>query len=358
LPHEDNALVRGCKKIYTPALEWALHRPKRVLLIAVGALVGAGVVATTLGSEFLPELDEGTVWVNTTLPPSVSPTEAQQMARRVRDTLRTVPEVATVVTKVGRPDDGTDPKIFNGLEAFVGFKPEGQWRAGMTKEKLIEAMDDAMGELPGLETAFSQPIRDNVLESISQIDGQVVIKIKGDDLDQLRELATKMVSIARRTQGVSRAFIDREGQLPQVRIDIDREAAARFGINVGDVQDVIETALAGKATSELWEGERHFAVTVRLASRYRSIDALSGLLVTGASGAQIPLSQLAHISQASGAMNIARENGQRVAAVGIFIRGRDMGSVVKDLQAAAAKDIKLPQGYDIIWSGEFENQQR
>jgi cobalt-zinc-cadmium resistance protein CzcA len=220
LPHEDNALVRACKRIYTPSLEWALHRPKAVLGIAVAALVGAGVVGSLLGSEFLPELDEGTVWVNTTLPPSVSPAEAQQMARRVRDQLRKVPEVATVVTKVGRPDDGTDPKIFNGLEAFVGFKPEGQWRQGMTKDKIIDAMDDVMGELPGLQTAFSQPIRDNVLESISQIDGQVVIKIKGDDLDKLNELATKMVTIARRTQGVGRAFIDREGQLPQVKIDI------------------------------------------------------------------------------------------------------------------------------------------
>jgi cobalt-zinc-cadmium resistance protein CzcA len=358
LPHEDNALVRACKRIYTPSLEWALHRPKAVLGIAVAALVGAGVVGSLLGSEFLPELDEGTVWVNTTLPPSVSPTEAQQMARRVRDQLRKVPEVSTVVTKVGRPDDGTDPKIFNGLEAFVGFKPEGQWRQGMTKDKIIDAMDDVMGELPGLQTAFSQPIRDNVLESISQIDGQVVIKIKGDDLDKLSELATKMVTIARRTQGVGRAFIDREGQLPQVKIDIDREAAARYGINVGDVQDVIETALAGKATSDLWEGERHFSVMVRLAPQYRSIDALGRLLVTSHSGAQIPLSQLAHISQASGAMNIARENGQRVAAVGIFIHGRDMGSVVKDLQAAAAKEVQLPAGYDIIWSGEFENQQR
>jgi cobalt-zinc-cadmium resistance protein CzcA len=228
----------------------------------------------------------------------------------------------------------------------------------MTKDKIIDAMDDAMGELPGLQTAFSQPIRDNVLESISQIDGQVVIKIKGDDLDKLSELATKMVTLARRTPGVGRAFIDREGQLPQVKIDIDRDAAARYGINVGDVQDVIETALAGKATSDLWEGERHFAVTVRLAPQYRSIDALGRLLVTSPSGAQIPLSQLARISQASGAMNIARENGQRVAAVGIFIHGRDMGSVVADLQAAAAKEVQLPAGYDIIWSGEFENQQR
>ena len=358
VPHEDNRLVRACKRLYAPALAWAIDRPRRVLAGAVLCLVASGLLATTLGSEFLPELDEGSIWVNAALPPSVSPAEAQLIARRVRQQLRTVPEVATVVSKVGRPDDGTDPKILNSFEAFVELKPESQWRAGTSKEQLIAQMDKALDVIPGLETSFSQPIRDNVLESISQVDGQIVVKIKGDDLGEIGRLATRVVELARGTRGVVRAFIDREGQLPQVRIDIDRDAAARYGINVGDIQDVIETALAGKASSELWEGERHFSVTVRLASEFRNLDALKQLLVSAPSGVQIPLVQLAHISMASGALNIARENGTRVASVGIFIRDRDMGSVVADLQAATAKELKLPAGYDIIWSGEFENQQR
>ncbi|MBW8892762.1 MAG: efflux RND transporter permease subunit [Burkholderiales bacterium] len=358
LPHEDNRLVRACKRVYTPALEWALHRPKRVLALAVAALVGAGVVAATLGSEFLPELDEGTIWVNAALPPSVSPAEAQEVAHRIRERLHSVPEVNTVISKVGRPDDGTDPKLLSAFEAFVDLKPEDQWRSGMTKAKLIKAMDDAVSALPGLDTSFSQPIRDNVLESISQMDGQIIIKFKGEDLGELGRLANRMLVLTRQTAGVTRAFIDREGQLPQVRIDIDRDAAARYGINVGDIQDAVDTALAGKATSELWEGERHFSVTMRLAPAYRTLDALPRLLVGAPNGAQIPLGQLAHISQSSGAMNIARENGRRVAAIGIFIRDRDMGSVVADLQATAAKELKLPTGYEIVWSGEFENQQR
>jgi len=329
-----------------------------VLAGALLCLIAAGLLATTLGSEFLPELDEGSIWVNASLPPSVSPAEAQLIAKRVRQQLHTVPEVATVVSKVGRPDDGTDPKILNSFEAFVELKPEAQWRAGMSKDQLIAQMDKALDVLPGLETSFSQPIRDNVLESISQVDGQIVVKIKGDDLSEIGRLATRVVEMARGTRGVVRAFIDREGQLPQVRVDIDRDAAARYGINVGDIQDVIETALAGKATSELWEGERHFSVTVRLAPQFRNLEALKQLLVSAPSGAQIPLVQLAHITMASGALNIARENGTRVASVGIFIRGRDMGSVVADLQAATAKELKLPTGYEIIWSGEFENQQR
>jgi cobalt-zinc-cadmium resistance protein CzcA len=206
--------------------------------------------------------------------------------------------------------------------------------------------------IPGLEAAISQPIRDNVLESISQIKGQIVVKIKGDDLKQLAMLASRLEGLARATPGVARSFVDREGELPQVKIDIDRHAAARYGINVRDIQDVIETAVAGKASSEWWEGERHFSVAVRLDPQFRTLDALPRLLVTAASGSQIPL------SQPSGAMNIARENGARVAAVGIFIRDRDVGSVVADLQAAVAEEIKLPVGYEIIWSGEFENQQR
>ena len=358
VPHEDNALVRACKRAYTPALEWALHRPKTVMAVAGLALVGAAALATTLGSEFLPELDEGTIWVNATLPPSVSPEEAKQTAAAIRQRLHTVPEVVTVVSKVGRPDDGTDPKIFNGFEAFVELKPDTAWRVGMTKPKLIAAMDQAVSSLPGVEVSFSQPIRDNVLESISQIDGQIVVKIKGDDLEQLNKLAKVVVGFSRATPGVMRAFIDRDGRLPQLKIDIDRDAAARYGLNVGDIQDVIETAVAGKPSSELWEGERHFSVVVRLAQDQRSLDKLAGLLVATPSGAQVPLGQLAHISQTSGAMNIARENGQRVAAVGIFIRDRDMGSVVADLQAAAARELKLPPNYEVIWSGEFENQQR
>ena len=358
LPHEDNRLVRACKRLYAPVLAWAIDRPRRVLAGAVVALGAALALVPALGSEFLPELDEGTIWLSTDLPTSISPTESQAIARRIRNGLHAIPEVATVISKIGRPDDGTDPKTINMFEAFVDIKPEGQWRPDLTKTQLLDQMAAVVSAIPGLEAAISQPIRDNVLESISQIKGQIVVKIKGDDLEKLQVMAGKLQVLARATPGVVRSFVDREGQLPQVRIDIDRDAAARYGINVGDIQDVIETALAGKASSELWEGERHFSVTVRLAPKYRNLDALKQLLVSAPSGAQIPLSQLANIALGSGAMNIARENGTRVAAVGIFIRNRDMGSVVADLQAAAAKELKLPAGYDIIWSGEFENQQR
>ena len=358
VPHGDNRLVAKLKSWYSPLLAWALARPRWIIGAALATLALSLVGATQMGSEFLPELNEGSIWVNVTLPPSVSPSEAQEQARAVRRALRSVPEVRTTISKVGRPDDGTDPKIFNGAEFLVDLKPESEWRAGKTKEALIKELDDAVSALPGVEPSFSQPIRDNVLESISQIDGQIVIKIRGDDLDSLVGHAEKILGQISSVKGVVRAFIDRSGTLPQYVLDIDRLAAARYGINIGDIQDLVETALAGKATSELWEGEKHFSVVVRLKEAERALPNLPNLLVASPNGAQVPLSQLARFKSVSGAMNIARENGRRVVSIGVFIRNRDMGSVVKDMQAKVGEVGALPNGEEVTWSGEFENQER
>lgn len=358
IPHHDNRLLTWFKKMYQPAFSWAVVRPKQILSIAVILLVGALALGSQIGTEFLPELDEGSIWVNVTLPSSVSQAEALLAAHRIRLALKSVPEVNTVISKIGRPDDGSDPKIFNGGEFFVELKPDTQWRAGYKKDRIIDEMDKAVSKLPGIESSFSQPIRDNVLESISQIDGQIVIKVHGDDLAVLRKTAKEIIGQISNVAGVSRAYIDRDGDLPQEVIDIDRDAAARYGINVADIQDVIETALAGKATTELWEGERHFSVVVRLAESERSLNKLDNLLIATPSGAQIPLNELAHFKQTVGAMNIARENGQRVVSIGIFIQNRDMGSVVADMQARVNAKIKTPNGASITWSGEFENQER
>lgn len=357
-PAHDNAVVDWCKRKYTPILDWSLHHSKKVFLIAAGAIVATGVVATQLGSEFLPELNEGSIWVNVTMPPSVSPEEAQRSARLIRETLRQVPEVSAVISKVGRPDDGTDPKIFNSGEFFVDMKSADQWRPGKTKEILVREMEMALSVLPGIEPTFSQPIRDNVLESISQIDGQIVIKLQGDDYTTLKLLARQIKDQVAGVQGVSRSFIDRDGNLPQFRLEIDRLAAARYGINITDIQDVVEASLAGKAATEVWEGERHFSVVVRLKPEFRDLPSLSKVLVPASNGAQISLAQIANFHMTEGAMNISRENGQRVAAIGVFIRDRDMGSVVADMQERVAKNVVIPAGYTIFWSGEFENQQR
>ena len=358
IPHHDNRLLTWCKARYEPAFKWALARPSTVMGIALALLVGALALGSRLGTEFLPELDEGSIWVNVTLPPSVSQEEAKLAAARVRAALRSVPEVGSVVSKVGRPDDGTDPKLFNAAEFFVELKPEDQWRAGMKKPAIEVEMGKAVEALPGIQATFSQPIRDNVLESISQIKGQIVIKVRGDDLEQLRSIARAIAGNISGVQGVASSFIDREGDLPQEVIDIDRDASARFGINVGDVQDAIETTLAGKATTQLWEGERHFSVVVRLSETERSLGLLGNLLIASPNGTQVPLSQLATFRQTVGAMNISREGGRRVVAVSIFIQGRDMGSVVADMKRKVEANVKLPPGVEVTWSGEFENQER
>jgi cobalt-zinc-cadmium resistance protein CzcA len=357
VPHEETKLMHWFMNLYEPALKWALANARKVLAFALAALAITAALVPQLGTEFLPELNEGSIWVNITLPTSVSVDEAKSDLRKLRGILASFPEVNAVVSKAGRPEDGTDPKNINMTELLVDLKPDAQWRPGMTKEKLVREMEDKVNDMPGIEPTFSQPVRDQILESISQIDGQIVIKIFGDDMKSLRETGHQMLDRIGNVPGVARAFIDRDGDLPQYRLEIDRAAAARYGLNVADIQDVIETALAGKAATELWEGDRHFSVVVKLKGEERSLDRLREVLVPTPSGAQVPLANLVDFKLGSGAMNIARESGQRVVAIGVFIRDRDMGSVVADMQAQT-RDLKLPQGYSITWSGEFENQER
>jgi cobalt-zinc-cadmium resistance protein CzcA len=358
LPHHDNKVVAKSKQIYTPILNWALAHRRHVVGIALACFAVAMVAASRLGSEFLPELNEGTIWVNVRLPASVANDEATRILSDIRKTLRSVPEVRTTVSKAGQPEDGTDPKTISMAEVFVDLKPPEQWRKGLTREKLIEEMDQAVSALPGMEPTFSQPIRDNVLESISQIDGQIVIKIAGDDLTVLKQTAEAIEREIKQVKGVSRAEIDRQGELPQLLINIQREQAARYGLNVGDVQDVIEAALAGKGATTLWDGERRFDVAVRLPQARRNISELETIPIPTPDGGYVSLGAVSKIEQTSGAMNIARESGRRTMAIGIFIKGRDMGSVVGDMKQRVQKNVKIPANYVVNWSGEFENQER
>jgi cobalt-zinc-cadmium resistance protein CzcA len=358
LPHGDNVIVRACKRAYEPLLGWALRRRGVVLAGAAIALTASLALIPRIGTEFLPELNEGTIWINYNMPPSISVSEARAHMSQVRALLRGVPEVSTVVSKAGRPEDGTDPKLINMGELFVELKPESDWRSGMTKRSIIEAMDHALAAIPGTDVSFSQPIRDNVLESISQVDGQIVIKVFGEDAAVLREHAERTLEAIRDVPGVERSFIDRLGELPQVRIEIDRERAARYGLNVADINDMIETGLGGKAATQLWEGEKRFGVVVRLRDPERALSIMPDILVGTAAGTYVPLSQLASFRTIGGAMNISRENGARVNAISVFIKDRDMGSVVADMKARVAERVRLPTGYSMTWSGEFENQER
>ena len=358
LPEKENWLVHWCKGIYKPTLVWAIGHRKTVIGAALVALAASLAVIPRLGTEFLPELNEGSIWINVPLPASVSVTEARDETAKYRAAIAKIPEVNSVISKAGRPEDGTDPKLVNMAEFLVDLKPESQWRPGINRFDLMDEMERGLLAYPSIEPSFSMPIRDNVLESISQIDGQIVIKVFGPDLDILRDESKKVLAAVRDVEGVRRAFIDRLGELPQLRIEIDREAAARYGLNVADIQDVIETALGGKAATQLWEGERRFPVAVRLKEPERSIERMQAILVSSPSGQYIPLAQLARFKTVGGAQNISRENSQRVQSIGIFIRDRDMGSVVADMKERVAKLGGLPPGYTVTWSGEFENQER
>jgi len=358
LPHHDNKLVTAAKSFYKPILLWSLNHKKNIIIGALIAFAISMFAASRLGSEFLPELNEGTIWVNVRLPSSVSNDEAARILKNVRRALLTVPEVRTAVSKAGQPEDGTDPKTISMAEVFVDIKPQDEWRSRLTREQLIDQLDRAVSALPGIQPTFSQPIRDNVLESISQIDGQIVIKISGDDLAQLKKTAEAIELEIKQVKGVFRAEIDRLGELPQLLIEIDRERAARFGLNISDVQDVIESALAGKSATSLWEGERRFAVAVRLSPDKRQLADLSAISIPLADGGFTSLGQVSQIREASGAMNIAREAGRRTMAIGIFIKDRDMGSILADMKVRVQQRIQIPAGYTLTWSGEFENQER
>jgi cobalt-zinc-cadmium resistance protein CzcA len=357
IPHGENALVRFIKKPYLPSLRWTLAHPKFVIITALAALGASLLLAPRLGTEFLPELNEGTIWVNANLPASVSVEQAREYCRKMRELLHQTPEVRTVISKSGRPEDGTDPKPINMAEIFLDLKPPREWRPGVTKEQLIDEMNRHLATLPGIDFSLDQPIMDNVLESISQIDGQVVIKVFGDDSAALRGKAQEMCQAISGVRGVDTATVDRAGEVPQALIEIDRNLAARYGLNIGDIEDVIETGLAGKAATELWEGEKHFSIVVRLPEAQRSLPNLKEILVDTPDGLHIPLEQVATFRETSGSINISREDNTRLSAISVFIKGRDMGGVVADMQSRIAK-ISLPRGWFVTWSGEFENQQR
>lgn len=356
---KENRIVHASKHIYKHWLAIALKNKKKVVGTAIGLLLASLLCLPLIGSEFLPELNEGSIWMNVVMPPGISLNEAARISKFIRQSIDKFPEVNSVISKFGRPEDGSDPKPVNNGEFLLDLKPQDQWKRHISKEKLIDDIYKSLNVIPGLDIGFSQPIRDNVLESISQIKGQIVIKLFGQDAAILHQKADEVLKAVSSIRGVAQAFIDKAGDVPQLQIRIDRKRAARYGLNVQDVEDVIETALAGKVVTDIWEGEKRFGVVVRLPEEQRhDVEAIKKILVDTPAGARIPLAEVADIAVENGSMNISRESGMRVSAIGVFIKGRDMGSVVKDMQSKVEKDVVLPKGITATWGGEFENQKR
>jgi heavy metal efflux system protein len=333
----------------------------RRLLVGLAAafLALTVVVGARMGTEFLPELDEGDFVVFVEMPPSIALEAAQTMLVEVRRRILTFPEVAQVLSENGRPEDGTDNENPNMSETFVRLKPREQWRHGYDKDRLIDEMRALVGEIPGVRYNFSQPIKDNVEEAVAGVRGKVVLKVFGTDTGVMRDSLDKARARLGSVPGIVDLGLYRDASVPQLQIRLDREALARAGIPVAAANDFIGTALAGKVTTTFWEGERPVPVRLVLPSSVRDNDqAIGELAVPRPGGGSVPLRELASVTVANGAANIYRESNSRYLALKFNVEGRDMGSVVDDSIAAVKADVKLPEGNYFQWGGEFENQQR
>ncbi len=359
-PHRDSPLLTWSKRAYEPSLDWAMKNPAIVMTLATGSLVAAFTLVPRLGSEFLPELNEGALYVTCSLPGNISLTDGRKMAPRVKKLLRRTPEVTALLSQLGRPEDGTDPKLPNNLEVFVKLEPLEKWRPQMkTVNDLVAEMAANTAEIPGVEFNFSQPIRDNVNENISGQQGQIAFKIYGEDLEVLQKAAEQAKDVISEVPGAADVGLVKSGVAPQVAVRLDRDALARYDLDLGEVQDYIETAMGGHVASEIWEGERRFDVTVRLPSSTREdVGAIRGVMLPLKDGSLVPLSAVAEVAMATGRAAITRENGRRYVGVRMNVRNRDLGGFVKEARAKVAAAVQTPPGYEVAWGGEFENQER
>jgi len=356
---QDPKFVEVGRRGYRSALGWLMPRPWVAAAGAALLLIGGLLVGKRLGTEFLPELDEGDDVIFVEMPPSISLADGQKVLLDVRRRILQVPEVRSVLSEHGRPEDGTDSGGVNQSETFVSFKPRSEWRKGWDKERVDEAIRASLNEIPGVRFNISQPIKDNVEEAVAGVRGKIVLKVFGTDLKAMRERLQKAVEVLRPVRGIVDLDLYRDTTVPQLQILLDRAALARVGLTVGDAQAVIETALGGDVVTELWEGERVVPVRVRLAASERSDpERVGDILVPTAQGAHIPLRDLATIQLANGRAAIYRENNSRYLALKFNVDGRDMGSVIKEAQAIVEKNVKLPDNHFFVWAGEFENQQR
>jgi heavy metal efflux system protein len=360
-PIKPSPVLRLAEQAYRPVLGHAMRNPVAVLLGAL-ALVYAGVeLAPRLGSEFLPELNEGALYVTYTLPPTISLTEGRKLTPQITSLMRRgIPEITELMSQLGRPEDGTDPTLLNNLEVFVKLRPMDDWRPAVhTLDDIVEQMNRNLKEIPGIEYNFSQPIRDNVAENISGQFGQVAVKLYGDDLDQLTRLAGQIEDEIGKVPGVADLGIVKSSEQPAIAVRPNRDALTRWDMDLGSLQDYAETALSGHTASEMWDAEKRFDVTVRLPVAARdSVDAIKNLRVPVKSGALVPMRALADVSIDASRAAITRESGKRYVGIRMNVRNRDLGSFVDEARRRVGLGVQLPTGYTLTWGGEFENQER
>jgi cobalt-zinc-cadmium resistance protein CzcA len=359
----ENPVMKFLTERYRKDVAWAIRNRWLTVGVAMIAFAFAIYLAFSgvIGSEFLPHLDEGAIWVRGTLAPSTGPTESAHVAERAREVLASFPEVPQVVDQIGRPDDGTDTTGFFDTEYFVDLLPKEKWRPvfHQDKERLIGAMSRELEKIPGVIWNFSQPISDNLEEAVSGVKGALAVKIYGDDLKTLEAKGDEIVSVMKEIRGVEDLGLFRVLGQPNLDFSVDREEAARFGINVSDVQDAIQTAVGGNALTQVLVGEQRYDLVLRYLPEYRDTkEAIEKIRLLAPTGERVSLAQLTKVTVSDGGSEIYREANSRYIAVKYSVRGRDLGSTVEEAIRKVNAAVKLPPAYTIDWAGEYESQQR
>ena len=360
LAEKHSAWMHRLQQRYRKLLEWAEQHRKIVVTVSVVMLALALVLAPKLGSEFLPKLDEGNIWLTITLPPSTAIERTKEVEREVRRILKSYPEVNNVITQVGRPDDGTDPKGPNNLEIMADLKPRETWRF-RTKDAMVADITQKIHAMPGVPTNFSQVIEDNLNEALSGAKGEIVVKIFGPDLQILEDKSEQVVSVLTSIQGAADVGAFKIGGQTELTVALDRTRMARYGINISDVNNTIQVAFASSTVNAFYDGDRRFDVTIRIDEEFRdAVDDVADLPIAlpGGAGTTIPLGFIADVAVRQGAGRVSREAGGRNVAVKANLLGRDQGSFVAEAMEKVNAKVKLPPGYYMTWGGQFENQQR
>lgn len=352
---KDTWVVKGVRRSYGIVLGAVLRNPARTIVLVLALLAVSMGLLQFLGGEFMPALEEGNLWVRATMPVDISFDQAARIAGDIRRTFRQSPEVTTVVSQLGRPDDGTDPTSFFNAEFLANLKPQREWRAGLSKENLIEEIEGRLQAIPGVIFNFSQVIQDNVEEAMSGVKGENSIKLFGPDLKVMEEKAVEIERIMRGIRGIKDLGIFRLMGQPNLIIHVDREASARYGLQVADVNAVVQAAIGGQAVTQVYEGEQLFDLVVRFLPEYRQdMEAIGNILVSRPDGSRIPLKQIAQITTETGAFIIYRENNGRYIPIKFSVRDRDLASTVQEAQAKLAAEVRLPERYHLEWAGQYD----
>ena len=356
---KHNVFVEGITKGVMSMFTWT-YAHKKISMLTALVIVAIGLFSFKfLGTEFLPELDEGAIYIRATCPLSVSLDESRELANKMRKVILTFPEVKQVMSQTGRPNDGTDATGFYNVEFHVDIYPKKEWKSGLTKEELIDRMQNMLSVFPGIDLNFSQPIMDNVEEAVSGVKGSLCVKIYGDSLAYTEKKAYEVFEVMKNVKGIEDLGVIRNIGQPELRIDLDQNKMALYGVTTADANATIEMAIGGKAVSQIYEGEKKFQLRLRYQEDYRNnAEAISNLMVPTLRGAQVPVKNIASIERLTGPSIIFRDDNRRYSAIKFSIRGRDMGSTIAEAQSKVNKTVQLNKGYEMQWAGDFENQQR